>query len=232
MAIHRDEVVRAALELLDEVGLEGLTMRRLAERMRIQAPSLYWHFPGKEALIDAMADAIIVEVGHRPPAEPASLNSWEAGIEGIATELYAALRRRRDGARVYGGTYVVSDNTLRVSNALIATLRASGASPRTAAWGTFTLLNFVLGFTLEEQGLPPAEQGAPPLDKIRARFTDAAAGYPALREAVADIFHPDQTERFAFGLSVQIAGLKAMIDRDLATTKNRPSEPALRPARS
>jgi TetR/AcrR family tetracycline transcriptional repressor len=58
VGIQQEVIVRAALTLLDEVGLEGLTMRRLATALKIQAPSLYWHFPNKQALLDGMADAI------------------------------------------------------------------------------------------------------------------------------------------------------------------------------
>ena len=45
--IERDTVVTTALELLDEVGIDGLTMRRLAQALDVQAPSLYWHFANK-----------------------------------------------------------------------------------------------------------------------------------------------------------------------------------------
>ena len=58
VGVKQELIVRAALTLLDEVGLEGLTMRRLATALKIQAPSLYWHFPNKQALLDGMADAI------------------------------------------------------------------------------------------------------------------------------------------------------------------------------
>ena len=54
MRIQRDQIIATALVLLDETGLEGLTMRALAQVLRVQAPSLYWHFPNKKALIDGM----------------------------------------------------------------------------------------------------------------------------------------------------------------------------------
>lgn len=54
--LQRDTVVRAALTLLNEVGLDGLTTRRLAERLGVQQPALYWHFKNKQALIGALAE--------------------------------------------------------------------------------------------------------------------------------------------------------------------------------
>ena len=54
-------VVRAALELLNEAGLDGLTTRRLAEVLGVQGPALYWHFKNKQELIDEMSRALISE---------------------------------------------------------------------------------------------------------------------------------------------------------------------------
>ncbi len=66
VGVKQELIVRAALTLLDEVGLEGLTMRRLATALKIQAPSLYWHFPNKQALLDGMADAIFAVLVSSP----------------------------------------------------------------------------------------------------------------------------------------------------------------------
>ena len=54
MALDRAQVVTAAIELLDEVGLDGLTLRRLAQELGVQAPALYWHFKDKQELLDQM----------------------------------------------------------------------------------------------------------------------------------------------------------------------------------
>src|SRR5260370_31041063 len=56
--VKQELIVQAALTLLDEVGLEGLTMRRLATALKIQAPSLSLHFPNKHAFLGRIADAI------------------------------------------------------------------------------------------------------------------------------------------------------------------------------
>lgn len=61
MALQRETVARAALHVLDEVGLEGLTMRRLAAYLEVQNPSLYWHFTNKQELINCMAELMIAE---------------------------------------------------------------------------------------------------------------------------------------------------------------------------
>jgi TetR/AcrR family transcriptional regulator, tetracycline repressor protein len=65
-ALTREAVTRAALRLLDEVGLEGLTTRRLAAELGVQSPALYWHFRTKQDLLGEMAEAVIVAVGLGP----------------------------------------------------------------------------------------------------------------------------------------------------------------------
>ena len=53
--LDREHVVRVALRLLDEAGLDGLTLRRLAAELDVKAPALYWHFANKQDLLDHMA---------------------------------------------------------------------------------------------------------------------------------------------------------------------------------
>jgi TetR/AcrR family transcriptional regulator, tetracycline repressor protein len=59
MAVTRDQIVAAALAQLDEAGLDGLTLRRLAERLGIRAPTLYWHVRDKRELMDLVAGAVM-----------------------------------------------------------------------------------------------------------------------------------------------------------------------------
>src|ERR1700755_2811951 len=59
MPVTRERIVAVALELLDEAGLDGLTLRRLAERLGIRAPTLYWHVRNKRELLDLLAGAIL-----------------------------------------------------------------------------------------------------------------------------------------------------------------------------
>ena len=58
--ISKETVIETALELLNEVGMDGLSTRKLAERLQVQQPALYWHFRDKRALFDALAHAMLV----------------------------------------------------------------------------------------------------------------------------------------------------------------------------
>ena len=59
MRLSREQVLSTALELLDEVGLDHLTMRRLATALSVQNGATYWHFRSKQALLEAMADTLL-----------------------------------------------------------------------------------------------------------------------------------------------------------------------------
>lgn len=59
MALRKEQIIEEALQLLNESGLEGVTLRKLAKRLGVQAPALYWHFNNKAALVNEMAEAIL-----------------------------------------------------------------------------------------------------------------------------------------------------------------------------
>src|SRR6266498_5119399 len=75
--LTRQTMIETALLLLDEVGLDGLTVRRLAAELGVQSPSLYWHIRTKQELLDGMADTIVQAAGMGPPRDRKStrLNS-------------------------------------------------------------------------------------------------------------------------------------------------------------
>ena len=201
MALERPTIVAAALDLLDETGLDGLTMRKLADALGVQAPSLYWHFPGKQALLDAMADALLEHVAR----SPVDGDDFQTILRRSADDLRNALQARRDAARVYAGTRVVGDNMLRLAQAIIGALIDNGIDPRTASRVGLSLIQYVLGFVIGEQawqrqtGLDPAALAAQ-----LARWDDR---FPAVEAALPHLAGGDEDARFAFGVNLIIGGL-------------------------
>src|SRR5690606_4363789 len=197
MALERDTVITAALNLLDEVGLDNLTMRRLASVLEIKAASLYWHFESKQALMDGMADALMADVACEPPVRQRKYQDAFARVTRIAHEIRRALLARRDGARVYAGTYVVTDNVMRVAEAMICPLREQGATTRLASWSAFSILDYVLGFVMEEQGFSSSDISPSEMTTRRAAFEALAAqSYPHVAASMDDVFNLDFDSRF------------------------------------
>ncbi|MDC0674444.1 TetR/AcrR family transcriptional regulator C-terminal domain-containing protein [Nannocystis radixulma] len=215
--LRREQVVEAALRLLDEVGLDGLTMRRLAETLNVKAATLYWHVENKQELLEAMAEAMLADCGANPPEAAPGL---EQAIE-LAGELRAALLARRDGARVFGGTYVAQPNTLRFSEQLLKALHEAGLPLRTVAWGAWTISYYVIGFTLEEQALSTTSGAGP--QRLRAALDPLR--FPQLAAAFSHLIDGDLEARFDHGLRLITAGLRAEL-----ATEAEPVRPADRHA--
>tara|TARA_R110002020_G_scaffold14902_5_gene52819 strand:+ start:892 stop:1566 length:675 start_codon:yes stop_codon:yes gene_type:complete len=202
MALDRQIIVAAALDQLDQHGLEGFSMRRLAAALGVQAPSIYWHYPDKTALFDDMADALLQGVA----SQPDDAADYAAVLRHMAGQLRDALRRRRDGALVYAGTFVVRDNVLRLAETVIGAMTRAGYDSQTAARTAFTMLYYVLGFVIEEQAL--ARRGGLDASEIASRLAIMADDrYPAVRAALPHISDTDHDARFKSGVELIIRGL-------------------------
>jgi TetR/AcrR family transcriptional regulator, tetracycline repressor protein len=103
MKVNREIVIEAGLNLLNEVGLEQLTLRRLAKSLKIQAPTLYWHFKSKEELIDAMATLVLAK-GAPGLVPKKSASDWKIWVNAFGMGLRQTLLKYRDGARVVAGS--------------------------------------------------------------------------------------------------------------------------------
>src|SRR5271170_5158231 len=101
--LDRESVVITALRLLNREGLEGLTLRRLAKELRVQAPALYWHFKNKQELLDEMATQVFRD-GFKDLGLPEKGLSWRDWCRHLATTERQTLLRYRDGARLFSGT--------------------------------------------------------------------------------------------------------------------------------
>jgi TetR/AcrR family tetracycline transcriptional repressor len=96
VSLSRERLVNAAFLQLEKDGLDGLSMRRLAARLRVQAPALYWHISGKSELLGMMAGDIYAKAY---AAVPATAN-WQEWLKLLGHALRASFGSHRDGARL------------------------------------------------------------------------------------------------------------------------------------
>jgi TetR/AcrR family tetracycline transcriptional repressor len=193
--VDREQVVEAGLVLLDEVGLDGLTMRKVAERLGVQLNTVYWHVAGKPQLLAALADRIVAGCAAEPLPEP-----WRARVETLARRLRQAMLAHRDGGRVVAGRYVIGVHTLAFGDKAVGALLDAGLPPREAAWATWTIGYYIFGLVQEEQAAPDADLAA------MAESADAAL-YPAMAATLPHHLPTDFDERFEFGLKAVLDGL-------------------------
>ncbi|MFD0273151.1 TetR/AcrR family transcriptional regulator C-terminal domain-containing protein [Kitasatospora sp. NPDC127111] len=209
MALQRDEVVRTALRLLNEVGIDGLTTRRLARELGVQSPALYWHFKSKRELLDLMAEAMLAEA--LPPDRAPTPEEWPAWIAADARAKRHALLAYRDGARVHAGTLPTVDE-LPAVEAQVGALCRAGLRPRTALRLLLTVDRYVMGWVAEEQAW---RQDAD--HRTQPAFPDEAlAGLPLLREAADVLRMTDHDADFEYGLRVLIEGFRGAIAGEAA----------------
>ncbi|GAA0499099.1 TetR family transcriptional regulator [Paractinoplanes deccanensis] len=188
-------VVRAAVEVLDEGGLEALSTRAVADRLGVRMNTVLWHVKTKARMVELMADAITGEVSlDRLPDEPADR------VREIGRRLRGALLAHRDGAALVTGTYPAEPHTLRLAETLVGACSAAGLPDRDAAWTAWTLIYFVLGLTQEQQA-------APSPDEHRLTAAVDAVTYPALHRVLPHLDAEAFTERFEFGLDTVLSRL-------------------------
>ncbi|KGN30790.1 hypothetical protein N802_06165 [Knoellia sinensis KCTC 19936] len=180
MALTRSLVVDAAVALLDEYGLESLSMRRLATSLDVQPGALYWHVKSKQDLLAAVASRIISSV----PLEASTRDEPLAAVRTIALSFREALLAHRNGAEIVTLAQALADTPLPVRRAMHTAL-LEVLEPDPAAWTAQAVTHYVLGATSEQQS--------------RADFTRAGV-LPAGDEDEADL------PAFVFGLDALIAG--------------------------
>ena len=184
MTKSQADVVRTALEILDERGAEAVSMRAIAERLGVRMNTVLWHVKTKARLEELMADAIVA--GMSLDGLP---DHWRDRAAEIVRRYRKALLAHRDGAAVVAGTYAAEPATLDTAEALVAALLDGGLSPRDAVWTCWGVIYFVLGLAQEEQALPNGSAG---LD---------VGERPSLRRVLPFLAEESFDERFEFGVA-------------------------------
>lgn len=206
MALSRDQVVRAAVRLLDEVGLEGLTLRRLARQLGVSAPTLYWHVQHKRELLDLMVESIMAEAAARS-GSPAPGQPWWDWLAEQSRLQWQALSSHRDAALVAAGNRP-TESSLSLIEDTIGSLVAVGFPPREALRAILTLGHFVIGCAVEYQAEAARGQVADSDRALIERLRDAD-DLPNLAAAASLHGGPDPGGGFEHGLALLMTGLRA-----------------------
>jgi TetR/AcrR family transcriptional regulator, tetracycline repressor protein len=210
MAVTRDDVIHTAIQLLEEVGLDGLTLRRLATELGISAPTLYWHFRDKRELLDAMAEVMVGDFREKQPPIPDHL-PWEEKIAESMRQQYRAIISYRDGARVMAGNRP-TDSTLPMIEMFLGRWIAVGFPPGEALAMVLTMGDFVLGSALEYQA--EVERRRAHGNEGQTAIWAKMAAFPNLHAAALErtqTVKAGQAHSFEYGLSLMIAGLKVRL---------------------
>jgi AcrR family transcriptional regulator len=213
--LSRATIIDVALTIVDEEGLEAVTMRRVAEELNTGPASLYAHVANKQELQDELLDRVIGEIDPIVP-DPAN---WREQTKDYMRAMHDVLVAHKDVAAVALGKIPLGPNALDSMENLLALLRAGGLDDRTCALAADLLPQYVVAGVYEYavgwsemKSLDVAEAYT---TQVRDYFeTLPPDRFPNLVDLAAEVtsFNPDYNERFEFGLEVLIAGLEAHHD--------------------
>src|SRR3954452_20000957 len=127
-ALTRERVAEAALDLVDREGLDGLSMRRLADALGVGTMTLYGYFRSKRELLDAVVDAAVSD---RPPPQPEG--DWRAQLRALLKGARRNLLRHPALVAIRVRQPVLQPEALRFAESGLRILREAGFERRDAA---------------------------------------------------------------------------------------------------
>ncbi len=219
--LSRDVIVDTALKLLDADGLDGVSMRRVADALGTGPASLYAHVANKDELLDLLLDRIAAEIDV-PDPDPAH---WQDQLRSVGRQSYEVFRRHRDIAVISLASVPTSQNALRIADRMLAIMLAGGVPPQVAAWALDRLSLYIAADSYEgslyhnrriASGLSESEFMAKHVSDVRDFFEHLPADkFPHLATHVADMMTGDGDQRFEFGLDMLIRSLATYSSSDV-----------------
>lgn len=202
--ITRERIVEAALAVLDDGGIDAVTLRAVAARLDVRAPALYWHVANKQQLLDEMG----TEIQRRVQAEftrRAAGMGWTDALRTYAGALRQEYLAHRDGARTFSGTRLTDPDVLRAQEPWLRRWTQDGVPLRRAIDAAEVVTAFTVGFVIEEQERRQSEAEDPARYSVEVRDTAIGDGAPLARQ----VGHERDTHdaRFERQLSLLIRGL-------------------------
>jgi AcrR family transcriptional regulator len=203
--LTRERVLRCAVGIADEQGLNALTMRSLAQALEVKPMSLYHHVANKDEILDGIVDLVFAEM-----ELPSPEGAWRSEIARRASSARDVLRRHPWAITLMESRSTPGPATMRHHDAVLGTLRAAGLSLEMTGHAYALLDAFVLGFAVQEAALPFGPDTAPEVTgAIAAQFSPD--DYPHLAEyAYERAMKPgyDFGDEFEFGLGVILDALE------------------------
>jgi TetR/AcrR family tetracycline transcriptional repressor len=203
------------LALTDAEGLEGLTVRRLAQRLGVTPMALYWHFKNKDELLDAVADRIWSLVDN----EVDTALPWSAQLRTIMERLVAVLRAHPAASSlVMTAQPYAAEACFGTMEAALRILAEAGFTPAEGAALCRHGLRTATMLSIGDAGLTPKQTPEEAEEFLRhkriALETLPQNRFPHVVEAASALAAPDDaTDYFDFGVDLFIAGVEALAPR-------------------
>jgi AcrR family transcriptional regulator len=206
--LSRKRVLHAALVLADRDGIESLSMRKIGQKLHVEAMSLYNHVANKGDLLDGLVDLVFSEI-----ALPADRTVWQTAMRQRAISARDALLRHPWAISLMQSRTKPGPATLRHHDWVIGSLREAGFTIAMAAHAFSVLDGYIYGFALQQINLPyhSSQEGAVVAEHLLRQLL--AEEYPHLAEMLIEhALKPgyDYAEEFEFGLDLILDGLERL----------------------
>jgi AcrR family transcriptional regulator len=200
--LSRERVLRAAIELADQGGLESLTMRKLGQQLGVEAMSLYNHVANKDDILDGIVDLVVGDIDV-PPAG----THWKAAMRQRSISAHQVLLAHPWAAMLVMSRFNIGPGMTRYLDSTLGRLREGGFSIEEALDAWHTLDSHLYGFTLQELNLP---FGVEETQNVSASVLGQipAEQYPYVFEVITRIMQTGRDEDFEFGLDLVLDGLE------------------------
>jgi AcrR family transcriptional regulator len=213
--LSRERLLRAAIDVADEGGVESLTMRRLAQRLGVEPMSLYNHAANKDDILDGMVETVVSEINDVVSEIDAPSGDWKAAMRQRVLSAREILLRHRWAPGVMESRKFVTPAMSRYFDSMIGLFREAGFSTDLTHHSMHALGSRALGFTQE---LWDDKQVPSSPEEMAVLIQQTAAEYPNSSAMLKEITHDadttlgwcdDQVE-FEFALDLILDGLERL----------------------
>lgn len=204
-----DRIVRAAIELIGEVGSEQFSVRKLGDALDADPTAIYRHFRSKDALLRAMGDRSLSGVADDLPT-----SSWRDCIRELCIRIRAANLAQPALASLVRGAPPRHRNELLITETMLAQFRVAGFDTATAAEAYHAVIELTIGSAAIDSTL--ASLAAPERDRTYAEWRSDYAAldaeiFPHSVDMAASLYPGTADKRFVFALDRLLDGLAAQL---------------------
>jgi AcrR family transcriptional regulator len=206
--VTRQRVLQAAVELADEGGIDAVSMRKLGQRLGVEAMAIYRHVRGKDELLDGLVEVVLAEIEQPPPSD-----DWKASVRAQAIAARRVMLRHPWAPRLLEGRAVGGPAFLGHVESVLSTLFAAGFSIETAHHALHVLSSRLFGFSqdLFDDSPPPGSERPP--EPTPPPFLDRYPSVSRLAQAVSHdggLGYCDDDVEFEFGLDLILDGFERL----------------------
>ena len=210
-ALTREAIVDAAIEVLDEGGIDGMNMRAVAERLGTGPASLYAHVSGKDELLQLIIEKLCGDI----PLPEIGAGTWQDQLKDAVRAMRRMFSEHKDLARASLGNIPTGPNALRYVNALLGVLRDAGLPDQVIAYAVDILPLYATATAYEEslysaKDMP--DEGEAFIAELRRYFSSLPADrFPHIVALAVPLTTNDSPDaRFEFGLDALVRGIETM----------------------